>query len=442
MDYSAYQKGYYLREINRAIPTAVSPSTIDPKTLKQALGTEDPATMLPPDVRSLMTEFNGSSNAVKADAACRSIPYPSAGMRDPGARTGCGWWYVSDPLTPSIGSYGTWRGPMNPTLNTSVGPGRWVWDPQQAVEIESIKQAARVQSCPDIAFAQMPNIGWCKTTGMAIMTDGAGNPKYPRVAGGDCDPSQIVTDPASCPPPPSPGPSGGGGAGGGAAAAGSGYSMTYACQPDSTGALSPYCLQLVTNTRCSNKGILATSLSSGGYAGSNPTFNTMNAILQQRGFTINPGIVNDGKLALQDAMQSVNGLYQLAARNDGSLESKAAGALCLNTAFDPCYLQPTARGPWDAYASCITEAAAARGYSMNAAILPGRIDMSYWNSLPTWGDVLARLDERKASAHATPTATDPVLLAQQAQFQANAMNDVYGINVLYPPPTCPAPPLP
>lgn len=436
MDYSAQQRGYYLKEINRALPTRQSPSTFDPRTIHHAVGTADPATTMPPDVRSLMTEFSGQSKAMAADATCRAMPYPGPAMRDPAARTGCGWWYTNDPATPSVGAYGTRHGPMSPTLDTTFGPGQWIWEPQEAQQLEGLKQAAKIASCADLQFAKMPNMGWCNTTGMALLTDGAGNPLFPRAAGGDCDPSQIVTDPTQCQAPVSPSSSGGGG--GAPAAPG----IATICTPDANGALSPYCLQQIVGNTCSPSGLLYSSLGGAAYAGADPTFSTMNAILQQRGFEINSGIVNDGRLSMQDAINSVNGIYQLAARNDGSIESNIGTALCFNkTQYDPCNIPTSATGPWDAYASCITTAALNKGYSAQGAIMPGLIDMSYWNQFASWGEVLANLDGYMTAANTAPSASDPDLFRQQAKAQVQGMNNVYGINITFPGVTCAVPPV-
>jgi hypothetical protein len=355
-------------------------------------------------------------------------------MRDPAARVGCGWWFTPDPSQHSTGAYGSRRGPMDPTLDTTAGLGQWIWDPREAQKMESMKRMANIRSCPDIQYSTFPNVGWCPTTNMAILTDGAGNPMFPQTPGGDCPGGGIVTNAASCPPPPPP-PSAAGGAGGSAGGPTPTITpgVTELCAPGASGALSSQCLYALAthlDQTCSPQGTLALALSRG-YASTDPTFNGINSILSARGFQINVGIINDGKVSVADALSSVRGLRQVANNNDGSMLMAAAKNMCMDATINLCNIpgsMTAPKGDWTQYAVCITEAALFRGYSQQGGIMPDVIGMAYWNQpqLNTWSAVLANLDWWKGKAF---DQSDPKL-------QAQAIENVYGLNLNFPTPSC------
>ena len=437
MSFDRSQQSYYVREINRAVTYPGAQGSINPSSLSASLGEPDGGAV---HIDSIMSNNANLANIQHRDSACRALPYPGPGMRDPAARSGCGWWFVPDPSRPSIAAYGTRRGPMSPTLDTSIGPGKWMWDPRDAQRMEGMKQTANIAACSDIQFAKFPNVGWCPTTNMAILTDGAGNPLFPTMPGGDCPGTPIVMNAASCPSPPPP--SAGGGAGAGPTPSLS-PSITQLCTPGAGGALSPQCLfslvgaaQCSTNTSGLNAPTLAVALSNG-YAGTSQDFNSMNTYLSARGFQINAGIINDGKVSMGDALNSMQGIRQLANSGDGSSSSRAAAKLCYGTPFDPCAISPAQTrssqpgNTWASMADCITQAAAMRGYSSNAGLLPGNIGIAYWDQQATWGGVTADLDWWMAKAH---DQSDPVA-------QAGAIENVYGLNLNFPAQTCPTPPV-
>lgn len=411
-DFTTNQRRRYLQEINRAIPTRQS--AMDATTVTAALSTADTVARQPIAVSQILERVDDSA-ALARDSACRSLPYPGPAMRDPASRTGCGWWFVSDPGTPSVGAYGTRRGPMHPTLDRDVAPGEWIWDPMEAQMREAQKQAARIQTCPDIQFSPFPNMGWCTTTGRAIATDGAGNPLFPRMPGGDCPGGQIVTAAGSCPPPPPP-------SGGGPALP---PGVAGICSPQSNGALPPACLQALTPwAGCSTEGTLAKSLGGSSYAGSSTTFQSPYMALQKRGFSLHSGIVNDGQVSVQAALQSISGLSQQAAAGDGTKATAAAANLCYGAKYDPCQgIQPGDTGPFDP--TCIDQQLDAAGYAPNGGLRPAKIGMDYWNQsvLGTWSSILSNISWWKDAAD-TDAGNPPT--------QADAIQKVYGVGIQWP----------
>ena len=406
------QRNYYTSEINRAFPASRANNTI-----AAALGIVDPQTTAtyPTHGPNLVSNFGRESPAIKRDEACRGLPAPTPSMRDPSDRTGCGWWFTPNPAIQSVGAYGSRRGPMSPTLDRDIGTGQWVWDVQQAMQMEGAKQSAKIQACPDLQFSQFPNMGWCPSTNRAVVTDGNGNPAFPQSAGGDCPGGGIITSYQQCPPPPSD-PSN---------PSSQNPGVVGICQPDGNGALSPACLQSIVNQSCSSTGTMSLALGSG-YASSYAPFNDVNAVLAQRGFNIPSGIVNDGRMSVQDALGFTNTLRAAAGAGDQSRTTMASKNLCYGTPFDPCAFQPSDTGPFPP--QCITKAALAMGYSANAGLLPANIGMGYWNQYySTWQQVLDGLTWWKSTAD-TPQS--------QPNLQANGIANVYGTTIKYPKQGC------
>ena len=385
------QRSYYLREFD------TTSTTSDTSVLQSALGINVPSVV-------------SSGNAQKLDAACRALPYPGTSMRDPDARTGCGWWHtpVSVGGGGGIGAYGTRRGPMNIHLEKQIGPGRWIWDPQEAYRLEGLSRSSTIKTCKDLSLTKFPNIGWCPSTNAAVLTDRNGYPAFPQDAGGDC-PGPIIMSAGSCPTDDA----------GPVAAVG----VTTLCTPDKSGALSPACLQSLTNMGGCPGGTLFQAFANGGYANTSDSFNAANRVLQERGFTIHPGIVNDGKLSIDSMWSSLNGLKAITVDQPGlsGKEQSAALNLCYGTPFDPCALSASDKGPFDPL--CITQTAREMGYGSNAKLLPESIGMDYWNNFPSWGDIVGNLMGWKTTADSSSSAP---------KAQTDAIQKVYGVNVQYP----------
>lgn len=412
-NFDSTQRSYYVREINREIPVNAIPA--DTITLETALGTSltnTPAT-LKNDVSSFVSTFGRDSAAIQRDAACKQLTTPT-GMRDPAARTGCGWWYAPDQNAKSTAAYGSRRGPMDLTLDTKFGTGQWVWDETQAAALEGQKQAARLQSCADLQYSTYPNLGWCTSTNMGIMTDGRGNPLSPQGPAGDCAGGQIITSYQSCPAPPQPsqpggGPTPGSGAGG----------IAGLCQPQSDGSLSSGCLQSLNNQICSPNGTLSLALGSG-YAGGYQPFMDTYGVLQQRGFSLPAGVLQGGQVDQQTALGGFTQLRTRANAGDQSTATRAASNLCYGTAFDPCALAPTDVPPFNP--NCVTQAATAKGYSPKGTALPANSPDTWWNTQPNWQAVLDQLDFWKTSTQGQGS------LAQQS----DGLQRVFGVTIKPP----------
>jgi len=411
--YEEKQKSYYLNEINRALPGLRGP--LDAQAIELALGGSD-APSVPATVDRLVSDFGADSPAHQRDAACRAIRDPSTMRPNADDRTGCGWYFRPNALTPSTGAYGTRRGPMNPTLE-SAGAGTWIWNPEDAASEEGTKQTSRIATCPDIAYSQYPNVGWCTSTNRALVHNGRGQPRFPRAPGGDCPDGTIITRAADCPPPPSQQQS--------QATAGLPPSIAERCTPKADGSLSPACIQAMVQQVCSPAGLLSQSLAGSSYAAESQEFNAVNSALTRRGFELPAGILRDGKIGTQAVLSSVQMLKEIAGRGNGQRDTSAASRMCYGTPFDPCEYTDNESGPFDSY--CITKQALRQGYSPQGHLLPGKIGDAYWRQFPNWGNVRENLKWWKSTADAPqPNPRD----------QATGIYNVYGMTVKYPPQGC------
>ncbi len=411
------QRSYYLNEINRSFPA--TSRAADMNTIQAALGIVDPSmpagtTEVTDSIRMMMNAGSGS-DARARDATCRSYTAPTTGMRDAAARTGCGWWFVPDSRLHSTGAYGSRRGPMDVSLDSTAGSGEWIWDVTEAGRREGNKQASKVTACADLAFNTYPNIGWCPSTGYGILTDGAGNPAFPQDPGGDCPGGGIVMSASNCPTVPT---------GGGAAGGGGGSGTAGLC---SSSPLSPACIQsLVTSTGCTSNGILAQSLASG-YPTESSQFNSIYKYVQPS-FQLSPAILS-GAGTSNDVTTAINAFRQFSQTTSGRTGS-AAAALCSGGSFNPCALASTDGGPYDP--DCVVAEALRQNYSRSGSIVSGIAgrasgSMDFWNSLPQWQNVqgdLAIIKQRADNPQPNP------------KDQANAIQSVYGVSVKYPKQGC------
>ena len=372
------------------------------------------------DIDRYFSTFGRNNDLSQRDATCRALSYPGISMRDASARTGCGWWLTTEPTVPSVGSYGSRDGPMNPELEKQIGKGTWIWDPEDAYKQESEKYANRIKTCKDLDyFKQFPNIGWCNSMNRAVLTDGNGRSAYPKSQAGFCpDGETIIMNSGSCPIPRVD-----------SATSSSGSNVSNVskvgiadiCAPGSNGLRTNACLQSVTNTICSPNGTLSKSFN-GGFPTSIPSFNDTNAYLIQRGFTLHPGLIKDGNITVESALSSVTGLKQYADSGERNLAAAAAANLCYGSEFSPCIIPDSKLPPFDI--TCVKRAMLTAGFKSSGALYNANI--STWNSLSNWRAVLDKLTwwknlaDKGPAFHGTP------------QDQGQAIKNVYGVSVNYP----------
>jgi hypothetical protein len=146
------------------------------------------------------------------DEKCRALPHPRLLQASRGSRTraqisageGCGWWYVPDPTTPSVGAYG--NGPTEVSgkaaapVDAALLPtgGRWIWDIDEANRLEEIKRCKTISTCKLLSASD--GCGFCPSKGYSVPVTDQGAVKYTQDDEGNCgDAANIVLRAADCP---------------------------------------------------------------------------------------------------------------------------------------------------------------------------------------------------------------------------------------------------
>ena len=133
------------------------------------------------------------------DSLCRKATMPkNLPEQIPQQATNCGWWFVSNPGTPSVGASGTMTGPLFPA-NLPAG-GQWVYNLDTAQRMEELKNCRRITNCDLLAAPGISGVcGFCESTGYSVPIKGDGSEKYPDDIGACGQPP--MTTPAACNPP-------------------------------------------------------------------------------------------------------------------------------------------------------------------------------------------------------------------------------------------------
>lgn len=137
------------------------------------------------------------------DDACRQAVGPrNLTGRAPDADYGCGWWYVSDPMVPSTGAYGTYKSPHYADRLAKENPGgTWIWDLREAEQKEDVKRCKRIRSCEYInADAVAGKCAFCPELGYAVPVTDTGALKYPTNSEAVCgDTGSLILNADACP---------------------------------------------------------------------------------------------------------------------------------------------------------------------------------------------------------------------------------------------------
>ncbi len=161
--------------------------------------------------------FDGRNPNMSEDEKCRAIGNPRELVNNRRGRpnsqiredSGCGWWFVEDPETPSVAAfgYGTNTTKTTETGDRAVGPavpsalpagGRWIWDLGGAIQAEDIKRCKRIKTCSLIAGEESVDCGYCPSKGYAIPVKN-GVILYPTDPDGNCgNANSIITETSKC----------------------------------------------------------------------------------------------------------------------------------------------------------------------------------------------------------------------------------------------------
>ncbi len=129
---------------------------------------------------------------------CQNALQPKDIRRAPRASVGCGWWYVADPESPSIGAIGHRYQALDRNVDKYPG-GKWVWNLTEAQRLEDLKKCKRIRECNAIsAIGIAGECGFCDEKGHGVPINTDGTLKYPTEEDGSCTRTTITTY-TSCP---------------------------------------------------------------------------------------------------------------------------------------------------------------------------------------------------------------------------------------------------
>ena len=128
---------------------------------------------------------------------CKPVTMPSdIPTRSVSSIFGCGWYYIDDPLKPSICTYGTQTEPV--FKNDLPLNGEWIWNIETAQKKEEMKYCRRFQFCEQMNSDALKNVGkcgFCINKGYAVPVNGD-QEKYPNEQDACGEP--VIVDPKMC----------------------------------------------------------------------------------------------------------------------------------------------------------------------------------------------------------------------------------------------------
>jgi len=130
---------------------------------------------------------------------CRGAKHPSKLPERPAkATTACGWWFVSDPSVPSVGTLGKRDSPLFP--DTLPNGGEWIWSIKEATMKEDMKRCKQITNCGLIDIKSLGGrCGFCPDLGISLPVGKEGKELYPEMA--TCG-TALITSKDQCPKPP------------------------------------------------------------------------------------------------------------------------------------------------------------------------------------------------------------------------------------------------
>jgi hypothetical protein len=192
------QEKYYADQLTKEIPVnpGIDYGRISP-SIHNASFNNVPASKRFTESLSNRLYTDSTSKFTEADAKfCRGASHPSKlPARPPNATVACGWWYIDDLSTPSVGILGTRHNAMFPT-SVPVG-GKYIWDIPTASKLEDIKRCKQITNCSVIDVQDLQGkCGFCPDRGHAIPTNSNGTEKYPGTMSCDAD---LILSSQNCP---------------------------------------------------------------------------------------------------------------------------------------------------------------------------------------------------------------------------------------------------
>ena len=310
----------------------------------------------------------------------------------------CGWIYekggMGQPPKVSAGALGSRTGPIQFFNNP---PGKWYWDLDEALKIAERDHCMNMRRCEDVNDAKY--VGKCafdKKRGYGVPITTKGTIKYgddPFVGGSGAN---LISNPAQCPQPPAPG---------------SPQDIVRrsidVCTPRPDGTYSRDCmLQQVKAAGCKTDGALYDALinqaSPNNYGAGLEKNSAFQQYQNRAKIPLLTGIVKDGRVATDVALQNVKELNVRASQADRSAVHYAARDLCLQKGyfdkFDFCWdLTPASQPPFRI--DCLQREFMKNGGQQTGEAYPSANNKAQlWDKYGSWQEVQNVMQKMKQAA--------------------------------------------
>jgi hypothetical protein len=311
-----------------------------------------------------------SSEILKKEQQCQKIEKPEDLPEDDvKQRMDCAWMF-----NPTGRSGATLCSIAGPVLSTSRQkfPNttfKFVWSKADAIKKERIKLCGLTKNCNLLTPGS--GCGFCPELGYAVPANPNGSSIYEEAK---C-PYNAVTDPNQCYKPRA--------EGGGAVP---GVQNTDICLPDSGGRLSKACLgALAQQASCTDSGTILRALNDS----SNPVLsskqvNNVVDVMRSYNFTVNEGLLTDGKISTDVALDNYIKISRAAQNATQGRVRKAAGNLCSGSPFQVCDYDDNSQENFSL--SCLQEIYQQVGCQGRGADFPNATNVQKYYGT-TWGNI-------------------------------------------------------
>lgn len=318
----------------------------------------------------------------------------------------CGWIYekggMGQPPKVSAGALGSRTGPIQFFNNP---PGKWYWDLDEALKVAERDYCMNLRRCEDVNDPKY--IGKCafdKKRGYGVPITPKGAIKYsddPFVGGSGAN---LISQPGQCPQPPAPG---------------SPQDIVRrsidVCTPLPDGTYSRDCmLQQIKAAGCKTDGALYDALinqaSPNNYGAGLEKNSAFQQYQNRARVPLLTGIVKDGRVATDVALQNVKELKVRASQADRSAVHYAARDLCLQKGyfdkFDFCWdLTPASQPPFRL--DCLQREFMKNGGQQTGEAYPSANNKAQlWDKYGSWQEVQNAMQQMKQKATSTEIGYD------------------------------------
>lgn len=251
--------------------------------------------------------------------------------RDPITQTGCGWWFVEDPLKDSTATIGSSSGPDDTRISDNFPGGSWIWDLEKAQKLEDAKKCKAVKIC-DQADIFPRECGFCPSSNSGVPVNKYGKNKYPDDPNLNCQ--DVITKPELCPK--------------------NSYDNTSISDPVNGKLSTEYLISLAIAAGCTSEGVLIKILSTGNFTkyltdpgDDSELFTIANKALDlEENIPLKLEFYGKGQCEKAEAIKYYRSLRKAATSSKSANARAAAEYITRGTEYDPCMYSDKTKGPF------------------------------------------------------------------------------------------------